>query len=300
MSTLRIASLVPAATDLVAALGLAGNLVGVSHECDHPAAAGLPVLTTSSIPAAGASVEVDPAAVDAAVSATIAAGESLYRVDRERLAALTPDVVVSQDICDVCAVSGSEVVDGVPPGADLITLHATSLDGLADDVGRLAERLGVGERAEECLADLTARRSRVHSGPRPSVVALEWGDPPFLGGHWVPELIDAAGGVHLLGRPGEPSRRSTWAEITEADPDVVIFLPCGYQLDVAVAEAERLIAGPAADLRALREGRFWVAHANRLFSRCTLVASAAIDVVSNILLEAPVAPADATCLRSPT
>lgn len=266
MTALRVASLVPSATDILCALGLAEALVGVSHECDHPAAEGLPVLTQSRIPAAPAA---DPAEVDRAVSETVAAGDSLYVADRARLAELRPDVVVSQDICDVCAVEGNVARAALPEGARLVMLNATSIAGLDDDVSRLAEATDQAARGRQVLATLHERLEATRGIDGPRLLALEWSAPPFLGGHWVPELVAHVGARDVLATPGAASRRATWSEIAAAEPELVVFMPCGYHLEEAAAEAER-----CSELRALGKP-VWATDATRLFSRCTLDAIAA-------------------------
>lgn len=266
-SDVRVACLVPAATDLAAELGL--RIVGVSHECDHPAAAGLPVLTGSRVRAAGRD-GAGPAEVDREVSAAAATGEPLYVVDRERLAAVRPDVVLSQAICDVCAARADACE--LPAGARLVELAATSVAGLFDDVRAVAAACGAGERGEACVAAIVAAHAGLVRGPRRRVLALEWGDPPFLGGHWVPELIAVAGGVHLLAGTGEKSRRATWHEVVAADPEVLVFMPCGYDLEMAVAEARgslMVAGGPLGGMRCVRAGELWATAATALFSRCT-------------------------------
>jgi iron complex transport system substrate-binding protein len=239
---LRNVSLIPSGTDLVAALGLADWLVGVSHECDHPDAKGLPVLTSSVIPPPSVDGPVLSAIeIDTIVSSSISQGESLYKTDRMLLKQLAPDVVLSQDVCDVCAVNAEtarSAMCDLPDGAQLVMLTATSLEGMYTDLRVVGEALGVPERAEELVSDMRAsfngqaeaaakRRADLE---RVSVLALEWSDPPFLGGHWVPELVSLAGADHVLSGPGEASRRSTWEEIATADPDVIVFCPCGYDL----------------------------------------------------------------------
>ena len=276
---MRIVSLVPAATDVIAALGAGEHLVGVSHECDHVAATGLPRLTSSHVPAAGATGSAEPATVDAEVSATLAAGDALYRTDRALLAELEPDVVVTQSICDVCAVTTAAVIGDLPPGARIVELTGSSLAGLGDDVRRVAGALGQDEMGHDVVADVSAAldavRAAVAGRPRRRVVTVEWGAPPFLGGHWVPELVEIAGGVDVLGAPGRPSRRATWDEIADGDPDVVAFLPCGYGLDDAEAHARELLDAPDSPVRGLRAvdaGELWAFDANRAFSRCTPMA----------------------------
>lgn len=285
---MRIASLIPSGTDIVAALGLGDRLVGVSHECDHPVAAGLPTLTASRIAAGGRPGSPPPAEIDRQVTDAVRAGDSLYVADRERLAELRPDVVLSQDVCDVCAVAGRQAAEGLPPGAELVMLRATSLAGLSADLRRVGAAVGEPERAEKAVGAIqgTVGRvgERVAGAEPPRVLALEWSDPPFLGGHWVPELVALAGGTHVLSGPGAPSRRASWSQIAAADPDVVVAMPCGYGLEAALAETTALAATPpAADLRAVAEGRCWATDATRLFSRCTPNVVTALTVLAAIL-----------------
>ena len=286
----RIASLIPSGTDLSAALGFADCLVGVSHECDHPDAIDLPVLTSSSIPPPtvdGPSIE--PAEIDRLVSASVQAGDSLYITDRPLLHSLKPTVVVSQDVCDVCAVNAESAACDIPVGADLVLLTAISLDGLKRDILTLACALGTPERGTALVHEVeaglarSAESARSPDGTGPTVIALEWSDPPFLGGHWVPELIEHVGATHLLSGPGEASRRSSWDEIAAADPDVIIFCPCGYNLHQSTIEANALLARTdVASLRAVREGRFYAVDANRLLSRCTTAVVEAAEVIASL------------------
>ena len=260
MCVMRIASLVPSATDVVAALGFADQLVGVSHECDHPAAAGRPILTASNVPTAPS---VDPGEVDRSVSEAVAAGKSIYRANRRLLMELTPDVVLGQTICDVCAVAEPVARAALPAGAELINLQATTLSGLSKDLERVGQALGCGARAQALDEEIRRRVDGLARAKGPRVLTLEWGHPPFLGGHWVPELVEQVGGHHLLAAPGAASRRSTWTEIRAARPDVVIYLPCGYQLAEAEREARNI-----PELLALGVP-VWATDATRLFSRCT-------------------------------
>jgi len=285
---MRIATLVPSATDLVVELGLAHALVGVSHECDHPAVAHLPEVTSSSIPAAGSVDGADPAEVDDAVTRVLAEGYALYVTDQALLAELAPDLVVGQNICDVCAVAGPVARAALPDGAELVTLAAMSTSGLCDDIRRLAAAADVDDAGERLVrrvdGGLAAVQAMVTGQPRPRVLALEWLDPAFLGGHWVPELVELAGGEHLLSRPGEASRRAGWDEVAAADPDVLVALPCGYSLEAARREVPALLARPElASLRCVQAGDVWVTDASRLFSRCTANVVQAAKVLAGIL-----------------
>jgi iron complex transport system substrate-binding protein len=259
---LRIVSLIPAGTDLAVSLGLADNVVGVSHECDNPRVLGRPVLTSSILPVEGAA----PADIDRTVTEHAHAGQPLYRTDTALLADLRPTVVLAQDICDVCAVPGAVANAALPPGAELVMLRATTLAGLEADLLRLGGATGKEAQAVRVIDHLRALRAevvgRVAGWPRPRVLTLEWGDPPFLGGHWVPELVDIAGGDHLLVGPGEPSRRSTWDEVTMAAADVIVYMPCGYGIGPAVDEGRGL-------LDRIPSAGVWATDATSMFSRCT-------------------------------
>lgn len=285
MSTLpRVASLIPSGTDILATMGLGAALVGVSHACDHPAAQGLPVLTSSPLADAGLAA----AEVDRRVSAAAAAGEPLYRTDTKLLASLEPDVVLSQDVCDVCAVPAGDAAAVLPDGAHLVLLQGTTLAGLEADLAAVGAAVEAGDRAEQQVQAIRSAhayvRRRVGTLERPRVVALEWGDPPWLGGHWVPELVDVAGGTALLSGAGQPSRRSSWEEIGAADPDAIVFLPCGYGIEQAAAEGSALATRPeVAELRALRTGRFWAVDSARLFSRLTPAVVTAAPVLASLL-----------------
>jgi iron complex transport system substrate-binding protein len=280
MTSPTVASLIPSGTDILAALGLGESLVGVSHECDHPIAAGHPVLTASTL-----SSEMAPAEIDAAVSASVGEGHSLYRTDRAALHRLAPSVVLSQDVCDVCAVNGEVARGDVPDGSQLVMLTAVRLHDLWDDLARVGRATGAQSAADAVTADsraaLEATSSSVAGAARPRVVALDWGDPPFVGGHWIPDLIGTAGGTDVLATADPMSRRATWDEIAAAAPDVVLFLPCGYTLEQAAEEADRL---PFDDLVARTGAAVWALDATRLFSRCTpqsVVAGA--DVLARVL-----------------
>ncbi|HEV7886666.1 MAG TPA: ABC transporter substrate-binding protein [Acidimicrobiales bacterium] len=275
---MRIASLIPSGTDIAVALGLADDVVGVSHECDNPAVVGRPVLTSAHVAAAPLA---PPGEVDKAVVDAVTAGEPLYATDMPLLASLDPALVLAQDVCDVCAVPGRQVRDDLPESASLVTLSATSLSGLEDDLLRLG---GLVQRHDEAVALIERLRAirtevmgRIGGRRRRRVLTLEWGDPPFVGGHWVPELVGTAGGDHLLVEPGDPSVRSTWEQVAAAEPEVVVFMPCGYRLDAAVEEGSRLVGR-------LPGAEWWAVDATSLYSRCTPAAvSSGLHVLGAIL-----------------
>lgn len=247
MRTVRIVSLLPSATEMVYALGLEDDLVGVTHECDWPPAArSKRVVSTSALPPAAT-----PAEVDQLVSASLGEGAPIYRLDGEAVRELRPDLVLTQDLCAVCAVpSGhvNEALDVLGCHAEVLSMDPSSLDEVLEAVQHVGDATGTGVRARQ-LIDEARRRLRaveeaVSGRARPRTFALEWSDPPFNGGHWVPEMIERAGGEPVLGNPGVDSVRVGWDEIERADPEVVVFMPCGYGVEQAAAEARPLLDRP--------------------------------------------------------
>jgi iron complex transport system substrate-binding protein len=238
---MRICSLLPSATEIVGHLGLTDALVGVSEECDWPAEVrGLPVVTASRISPAS----LTSSQIDAAVRDSIADGRSLYALDEELLADLAPDVIVTQDLCAVCAVSSSDVTTLCPVAADVISLNPTTLEGIAASVETLASRLGVAERgasvARAMREAIDEVRRAVAARVPGRVFVAEWTDPPFAAGHWVPEMIEAAGGEDVLGRGGEPSYPTTWAEVAALEPELVVIAACGFDAERGAEEARDL------------------------------------------------------------
>jgi iron complex transport system substrate-binding protein len=235
----RIASLVPSSTEMLFALGLGDSVVAVTHECDYPEeAAGIPHLTSSVVPEGLSAAEID-----AAVRERTEAGRALYELDEETLAELEPDLIVTQAVCEVCAVSYDDVVAAaarLPSQPEVISLDPTTLGEVFADVPRLATAADVEDEGEELVAEAAGRidavREAVEGAHRPAVVALEWLDPVFAGGHWVPQMIELAGGDDVLGLPGERSRVVEWAEVEAASPDVIVSMPCGYDTARAAAE----------------------------------------------------------------
>jgi iron complex transport system substrate-binding protein len=237
---MRIASLVPSATEALFALGLGDRVVAVTHECDHPpAATELPRLTSSVIPEGLA-----PGEIDARVREVVGRGEALYGLDEAVLAELRPDLIVTQALCAVCAVSYDDVravAARLPSRPEVISLDPTTLDDVLADLDALAEAAGEPERAAPLRVALEARirgvADSVASADPVGVVALEWLDPPFAGGHWVPEMVALAGGRDVLGRAGVKSRTVTWNEVAEARPEVAVVMPCGLYVDEASEQA---------------------------------------------------------------
>ena len=263
---MRIASLVPSATEALFALGLGDSVVAVTHECDHPAAATmLPRLTSSVIPEG-----LPPGEIDARVREVTGRGEALYRLDEERLAPLAPDLIVTQALCAVCAVSSEDVravAERLPSRPRVISLDPETLDDVLADLGRLGDAVGDSTRARRLGAELGARldavREAIAGRARPTVAALEWLDPVYAGGHWVPEMIELAGGANVLGQAGEKSRVVSWDEVEAAAPEVAVVMPCGLYCDEAAAQARAY----AQELEALGAGRVFAVDAASSFSR---------------------------------
>jgi iron complex transport system substrate-binding protein len=238
---MRIASLVPSATEALFALGLGDSVVAVTHECDHPdAATRLPRLTSSVIPEG-----LPPAEIDSRVREVTGRGEALYRLDEDVLRELRPDLIVTQALCAVCAVSYDDVraVAGrLPSHPAVISLDPGTLDEVLGDLVTVADAAGEREAGERLLGELEARLARVREAvaglTRPRVAALEWLDPPFIGGHWVPEMIALAGGTDALGDPGVKSRTAGWEEIAASGPEIAVVMPCGLYVDEAAEQAE--------------------------------------------------------------
>lgn len=258
----RIVSLLPSATEIVYALGLEDRLVGISHGCDYPPSVSrLPRLSRPRTDLDGLS----SGAIDAAIRTAMRDYGSVYEIDVEQLTALKPGLVLTQGICDVCAVPERQVLDSVD-GARVLTLDAHDLDAILASIRDVGCATGVPERAEQLIAGMRARisavQARVAGKPRPRVLALEWLDPPYVPGHWVPELIDLAGGELLAGTALRPSYRMEWADLQGLEPDVLLVMPCGFNLEETQREAVR----HKQQLRAVG-GRVQLLDASAYFSR---------------------------------
>jgi iron complex transport system substrate-binding protein len=256
----RVCSLLPSATEIVGSLGCGDRLVGVSAECDWPPEVKeLPVVSAARIDASRmASLEIDRAVREA-----VRDGRSLYAVDAELIERLDPDLIVTQDLCAVCAVSSGDVRQACLVRADVVSLDARSIGEIEDAVVHLARVLGVSERGEavvETMRETIARARERVAGlePRRAFVA-EWLDPPFAAGHWVPEMVALAGGQEVLGRAGEASFPTTWDEVITRSPELVVLAPCGFDAERTVREAE--VSLPRLPCRAL------AVDANAYYSR---------------------------------
>jgi iron complex transport system substrate-binding protein len=260
----RIVSFLPAGSEIVHALGAGAELVGRSHECDYPASVqALPVVSKPSLDLDG----LNQAEIDAAVSGRLASGESLYVVDELLLRDLAPDVILTQDLCQVCAPSGNELtraLRSLPSNPTVIYLTPRTLAEIDDNIIAVGEAIGRGDQANALVARNHERVERVRASTRtltrrPRVTFLEWTDPLFCAGHWVPEMIEIAGGDDRLGRPGADSVRISWDDVHAQSPEIVIVAPCGYHL----AQAERM----ARDLPPIPGARVYPVDANAFFAR---------------------------------
>jgi iron complex transport system substrate-binding protein len=237
----RICSLLPSATEIVGRLGLADCLVGVSAECNRPSEVmRLPVVTSSRVD----SESLASGEIDAAVRDAIAEGKALYAIDADLLEGLRPDVIVTQDLCAVCAVSSGDVATLCPTSARVISLDPGTLEEIAQSVESLGRELGEPERGEvvagEFRAAIDSVKRQTAGLPRKRVFVAEWLDPPFAAGHWVPEMVAAAGGEEVLGHAGRPSFATTWDEVRRAAPDLIVLAPCGFDEARAAREAASL------------------------------------------------------------
>jgi iron complex transport system substrate-binding protein len=237
----RVVSLLPSATDIVAELGLLDQLVGVSDDCNWPPEiAALPLVARTKIDVAGLS----SAAIDALVTASASERHSLYAVDAALMAELQPDLVVTQDLCDVCAVSSGDLATACPLGVEVYSMNPRTLDDVIDSVVALAAKLDARERGEARAAAMRQHidetRAAVSGLDRPRVFVAEWDDPPYGSGHWLPEMVDAAGGTNVLSSPGEYSFPTTWDTVLAESPDVVVLAACGFTFEQALERASGL------------------------------------------------------------
>lgn len=268
---MRICSLLPGATEIAFALGLGDQIVGVTHECDYPPDAKLKTVMVHS--------SIDPARmsageIDRKVGELLQAGKGLYHIDVEALRAADPDVIITQGLCEVCALDYHEVAAAaalLPRQPTIISLNPHRLSDILDDILRVGRATERQSAATELVDGLRQRIEVVgHQEPdnRPRVVCLEWFEPLYSAGHWVPEIVALAGGFDTLGRPGEPSARIEWSAVIEARPEVILLMPCGFDLGRAVKESTPLRALPGwNELPAVRSGSVFALNGNAYFSR---------------------------------
>ncbi len=268
---MRICSLLPGATEIAFALGLGDQIVGVTHECDYP-----PEATRKSILVHSA---IDPARmsageIDSMVVELLQTGKGLYHIDGAALRAADPDVILTQGLCEVCALDYNEVVAAaalLPRPPQIISLNPHNLTDILDDilrVGRATERQSAAAALVEALRHRIEIVGRREPDNRPRVVCLEWFEPLYSAGHWVPEIVALAGGYDTLGRPGEPSAKVEWNAVLDARPDVILLVPCGFDVRRAVKESTPLRALPGwNELPAVKSGNVFALNGNAYFSR---------------------------------
>jgi iron complex transport system substrate-binding protein len=272
----RIVSFLPAGTEMVHALGAGSELVGRSHECDYPAGVtSLPVVSRPALDLDGAS----PEAIDLAVSERMDSGDTLYRIDEILLRDLGPDVILTQNLCRVCAPSGDELTRAVrtfSPQPEVLFLTPRNISEIEDNIVGVGRAIGRAQEAEALVRSNQERLSRVRtavaSAPLRRVVFMEWTDPFFCGGHWVPEMISLAGGEDPLGRPGEDSVRMDWDDVASARPEMIIVSPCGYRLERSVELARQIKRVPGAALYAVDANAYFARPGPRVIEGVELLA----------------------------
>jgi iron complex transport system substrate-binding protein len=269
----KIVSLLPSATEIVYALGLEESLEGVTYECDFPPEArSKPVISDTALPQDRA---LTPGEIDRLVREFMVRQQPIYVLDKERIQRIQPDLILAQDLCRVCAVPSGQVEDALQElgcRANVLSLDPHTLDDVLACVLQVGAATGTGELASSLVNGLRQRIEAVRRTavrlPSVRTVSLEWNDPPWVGGHWIPEMVQIAGGTNLLNAPGRRSRTVSWKEIADAAPEVIVFMPCGMSLPDAVAEAESLVRIPeVSETPAGRSGAVFAVDASSFFSR---------------------------------
>jgi iron complex transport system substrate-binding protein len=273
VETRRIVSFLPSATEMICALGLGDRLLGVTHECDYPPEImGKTIVVRNVLPIESMS----QSEIDSAVTQRLRSGLSLYQVDETLMQEIAPDLVVTQDLCQVCAPSGNEVsqlLKVLPSKPQILWLTPKSLEQIFDNLRDLGEATGRFQIAETLIAEGRARLEKVEAATlaassRPRVFCMEWMDPVYCCGHWVPEMVRIAGGIDKLGREGADSVRIAWKDVLQWRPEILIVMPCGFGLEKAAEQAQQLSAYPGwADLPAVRARRVYAVDANSYFAR---------------------------------
>ena len=287
---MRIVSLLPSATELVCGLGLRQQLVGVSHECDYPnSVIGLPVLTSSRIPQG-----LDSGSIDHLVTEQLKSDQALYDLNIDVLTSLRPDLIVTQALCDVCAVSGNDVaraVGGLPNNPDVINLEPNCLTDVLDTVELLAEAADCVKQGQIYLRELRYRISQVNNkssvinlSDKPRVALLDWLDPIFDGGHWSPEIIELAGGIACFGNKKEPSQRRSWSDLIQARPDIIFIALCGFNVERSMQDVEDFFSSQ--EFSVLRDqvgSKIFLVDGNAYFSRPGPRLVDALEIMANAL-----------------
>lgn len=288
MNDLRVISFLPAATEMVFALGLGDSLVGVSHECDFPPQAKeKPIVVKPALPLDKLSLRE----IDESVSARLREGKSLYKVDENLLRSLAPDLILTQNLCQVCAPSGNEVsqlLKTLPKKPNVLYLSPHSISDIFENVREVGKATGRIEPAEALIADSRARLEKISSRTRAlknrlRVFCCEWLDPIYCSGHWVPEMVELAGGIDSLSRKGMDSVRIEWEEIVKWAPEIFILSPCGFNLQKAIEQAPQLFAKPGwHDLPAVKNNRVYAVDANSYFARPGLRVVEGVELLAHL------------------
>jgi len=270
---MRICSFLPSTTEIVYELGLGDNLVGVTHECNYPTEVKEKKTVIMSFLD---HKKLSSREIDDLVTKNAIEGKSTYLVDKNALKEANPDIILTQKLCEVCAVSGNQVMESVEVlghTPEIISLEPTTIYEIFDTITTIGEAIGTQERAKEITDSLKARVERIRSQlknerDRPRVFCLEWLDPPFVGGHWVPEMVEIAGGENGLGKPGEPSFKATWEEIVDFAPQMLFIMPCGFDIEKTIDELDVVTSKDEwFALPATNKGEIYIVDANSYFSR---------------------------------
>ena len=295
---MRICSLVPGATEVIAALGLADQLVGISHECDFPSSVRHATVMIEPMVGRGQAFSAE---IDRQVKELVKAGRRLYRLDEQAFRRAQPDLILTQDLCHVCAVTPDQLthaIQGLPHKADVVTFGPTTIEGMILDIERIAQAVGQLSKGQalayslRCRLDLVRERTATLT-PHPRVVCLEWLAPLYVAGHWVPEMVELAGGSDVLGSKGVPSRETTWAEVEAARPDIILLMPCGYSIDRTIQELVRIAQGQNEWRRLFdQRPRSFVVDSTSYFSRPGPRLVDGVELLTTILHLGPDHPVD--------
>lgn len=270
---MRVCSLLPGATEIAFALGLGDNVVGVTHECDYPAEARQKPIVVRSLIDSNRMTSLE---IDRWVSERLRSNKGLYIIDEERLREAAPDVILTQGLCDVCAIDYNEVVSASETLAKrpkIVSLTPNCMTDVLHDLARVGEATGQSKKAEQVIGDLKQRISEVRekvvkSSARPRVACLEWFNPIYAAGHWIPEMIEIAGAEDVLGRRAEPSKKVAWQSIRESAPEIIVLMPCGFDVQRTLQEAAVLEQNEGwHELPAVKAGRVYAVNAHAFFSR---------------------------------
>ncbi|MHB8512645.1 MAG: cobalamin-binding protein [Actinomycetota bacterium] len=283
---MRIVSLLPSATDIVCSLGLRDSLVGRTHECDWPPGiADVPVMTRDTLD----TQHMRSAEIDSEINAAVHSGSSIYRLDQDALSAAKPDLIITQELCDVCAVSYSEVTAAarvMECGPTVLSLEPRSIDEILDNVRVVASHTGSDPKAiiDEANERLDRVRKAVAGTEPVRTVCVEWLDPPYEAGHWVPEQVSIAGGIEIFDRLGVPSRRTTWEAVLEARPESMVMMPCGFSMERTIAELDRIeLPDLWNEIEAVKLGNVWIVNGPAYFNRPGPRVIRGVEILAHVL-----------------